>query len=333
MASLGHVGIIGAGAWGTALSLVAADAGLRVTLWAREADVAYGINHSHFNARYLPEVQLHPDIIATTDISAALSTDFSIVAVPTQFIRSTLTPYSDEMKGRVLVSVAKGLELGSHYRVSEILRDIEPDIGSYCILSGPSHAEEVGRRMPTSVVCASTDSIIAANIQACLSTESFRIYAARDVLGVELCGALKNVIAIAAGIVDGLRLGDNTKAALITRGLAEMARLGIATGAIESTFYGLAGLGDLIVTCDSRHSRNRYVGECIGRGQVLDDVLRAMNAVAEGVPTTKAAMELAAQHKVELPITQGVYSVLFDDAVPRNVLRSLMLRQLRFETF
>jgi glycerol-3-phosphate dehydrogenase (NAD(P)+) len=234
--------------------------------------------------------------------------------------------------GSILVNVAKGIEVGTTKRVSEIVREVAPSIAAYVVLSGPSHAEEVVRRMPTTVVAASSDIAVAQTVQSALTTPAFRVYASDDVVGVEICGALKNVIAIAAGIVDGLGLGDNTKAALMTRGLAEIARLGVALGADQGTFYGLAGLGDLYVTCASQHSRNRSVGEQIGKGSSLDAILSTMSAVAEGVPTTTAALELASSVGIELPITQKVASILFHGEDPRSAIRDLMLRPVKSES-
>lgn len=326
-----RVAVIGAGAWGTALALVAADAGHDVIMWAREADVVADINERHVNTRFLPDVVLPERIVGTADISACTGADLTILSVPTQFIRGVLTAHVDVVKGAVLVDVAKGIEQGTHLRVSEILHDIGAQHKAYVVLSGPSHAEEVGRRLPTTVVAASANTTAADLVQDVFSTEVFRTYTSTDVVGVEICGALKNVIAIAAGIIDGLGMGDNTKAALITRGLAEMSRLGVALGAHTSSFYGLAGLGDLFVTCTSRHSRNRFVGEQIGLGHTLDDILAGMSAVAEGVPTTRAAVELASAHNVELPIASKVASIIFDGEDPREAIRELMLRPARAE--
>lgn len=230
--------------------------------------------------------------------------------------------------GSVLVSVAKGIELSTQKLLRGIAEEAAPSARRFAVLSGPSHAEEVVRRMATSVVCASEDLDDAEYVQNTLSTPDFRIYTSTDIVGVEICGALKNVIAIAAGIVDGAGMGDNTKAALITRGLAEITRLGVALGAEQRTFYGLAGLGDLIVTAGSAHSRNRYVGEQIGKGAVLSDVLNSMTAVAEGVPTTQAALDLARSVNVELPITEQVSRILFENANPRDAIHLLMNRPL-----
>ncbi len=325
-----RVGVIGAGAWGTALAAVAADAGHTVLVWAREVEVVHSINTTHTNAPYLPNASLPTTIVATDDLQHLAGCDMLIHATPTQFARSVLTAARQvgTLDGSILVTVAKGIEQGTHMLMKEIVADVAPQVHSFAVLSGPSHAEEVVQRMPTTVVCACEQEAIAELVQRALFTEAFRVYTTTDVVGVEICGALKNVIAIAAGIVDGAGLGDNTKAALMTRGLAEIARLGMAMGADQQTFYGLAGMGDLIVTAGSRHSRNRYVGEQVGRGHSLQEVLQSMTAVAEGVTTTMAALELAAEVGVELPITQKVADVLFNNEAPTDAIRNLMLRPL-----
>jgi glycerol-3-phosphate dehydrogenase (NAD(P)+) len=325
------IGILGAGAWGTALAAVAGDNGHDVVLWSRNSDVVTDINTRHRNDRFLPGSELHDTTVATTDITAVSSADIVVLAVPTQHIRSVVTPHRDVLSSSVIVDVAKGIELGTHLRVSQILEDCGVTSRGYSILSGPSHAEEVIKRMPTTVVLASDDMEICEYVQDMFTTDTFRVYGSGDVVGVEICGALKNVIAIAGGIVDGLGLGDNTKAALITRGLAEITRLGVALGARPQTFYGLAGLGDLFVTCTSRHSRNRFVGDEIGKGRTLTEILAGMSAVAEGVPTTNAALELALTVGVELPITQKVHDILFEGEDPNKALRDLMLRPLKAE--
>lgn len=324
-----RIGIIGAGAWGTALASVAAENGNTVVLWAREAQVVEAITRTKTNEAFLPGSILPDSITATTNILDLAGCEIILNATPTQYVRSTII--DDIVRGAIVVNVAKGIEIGTHLRVSEIVAQVAPSMTSYAVLSGPSHAEEVILRMATTVVCASSDLDIARTVQKAFSTPAFRVYASDDVIGVEICGSLKNVIAIAAGIVDGIGLGDNTKAALITRGLAEMARLGVALGADQLTFFGLAGLGDLYVTCASRHSRNRSVGEQIGKGASLANILASTNAVAEGVTTTKAALELAATVGIELPITQKVAQILFDGVDPRVAIRELMMRPIGTE--
>lgn len=330
-----RIGIVGAGAWGTALAHVAALNGHDVLLWSYDPAVVDQINTRHINQSYLPQGTLQDGVRATAAIEDLAGCAVVINATPTQFIRSTFTqhPNLDALfAGAILVNVAKGIELGTHLRVSEIFDQIMPSKGAFVVLSGPSHAEEVIRDMPTTVVVASQHLEAAKVVQEALSTETFRVYTSADVIGVEICGSLKNVIAIAAGIIDGAQLGDNTKAAVMTRGLAEMARLGQAVGADKDTFFGLAGMGDLIVTCDSRHSRNRFVGEEVGKGRSLQDVLAGMTAVAEGVPTTTAALELAAEAGVELPITQKVAHILFEGEDPLHAIHDLMVRPHKSES-
>lgn len=324
-----NIGIIGAGAWGTAIATVATDNGHDVLVWAREADVVSEINTRHTNQRFLQGASFADSVRATTNLDELLQCDVLINATPTQFVRSVLPSLNGSRA--IVVNLAKGIEIGTHYRVSEVVAEVAPSLSRYVVLSGPSHAEEVVKRMPTTVVCASVDPELSATIQQLLSTSAFRVYSSTDVVGVEIGGALKNVVAIAAGIIDGLGLGDNTKAALITRGLAEIARLAVALGADTQTMYGLAGLGDLFVTCASRHSRNRAVGERIGKGETLDAIIGSMSAVAEGVTTTRAALELAATVGVELPITEQVAKILFDGVDPRQAIHSLMTRQPRTE--
>lgn len=324
-----NIGIIGSGAWGTAISTVASDNGHDVLMWAREQDVVDEINTHRTNQRFLQGASIAANVRATTVLSELRSCQMLINATPTQHVRQVL-PALDRCDA-VVVNLAKGIEIGSHYRVSEIVQEVAPSLKPYAVLSGPSHAEEVVQRMPTTVVCASVDPDCSALVQRVLSTPTFRVYASTDVIGVEIGGALKNVIAIAAGIVDGLGLGDNTKAALITRGLAEIARLAAALGADAQTLYGLAGLGDLFVTCASRHSRNRAVGERIGRGETLEQITSTMSAVAEGVTTTRAALELASSVGVELPITEQVAQILFGGVDPRHAIHALMTRQPRME--
>lgn len=325
-----RITVLGAGAWGTTLAAVAAGNRHEVTLWGREPRVVDEINCDHTNTLFLPNADIPHSVHATTVLEDTRGSDLVVIAIPTQHIRSTVQD-SNVLRGAHVVNVAKGIEVGTHLRVSQILASLCAGNTSFGVLSGPSHAEEVIARMPTTVVAASTNEDIAVQTQHVFSTDVFRVYTSSDVVGVEVCGALKNVIAIAAGIVDGLGLGDNTKAALITRGLAEMSRLGVALGAQQQTFYGLAGLGDLIVTCASRHSRNRFVGEEIGKGRTLQDILTNMTAVAEGVATTRAALELAATLNVDLPITAEVAAILFEDEEPRTAIRNLMLRPVKAE--
>lgn len=326
------IGIIGAGGWGTAIAKVLSENGNRITLWTHEERVIDEINGKHTNSIYLPGVDLDRHINATSNPSSLNKSDFFVLSVPTQFIRPVFTKYNFPIKKKILVNLSKGIEEITLMRVSEIIKDVTGINGDrYVILTGPSHAEEVSRKTPTTVVAASENIDNARLIQQVFSNPYFRVYTSDDVVGCEIGGALKNVIAIAAGIIDGLGIGDNTKAALLTRGLAGMTRLGAALGAKPITFSGLSGLGDLIVTCNSRHSRNRFVGEQIGKGRKLKDILKDMQMVAEGVHTTASAFNLSQRHQVELPITTQVYNILFENVNPLQAIKNLMTRESKHE--
>lgn len=326
------VAILGAGGWGTALASVLSQNNISVTIWSFEKSVADEINSNHTNSVYLPNFTINESIIATTNAKDLNDAELVVISTPTQFIRPVLKSNNFNLKNKFILSVAKGIEQSSLMRVSEILYDvakIKPQI--FAVLSGPSHAEEVCKQIPTTVVVASEKNSLAELVQSTFNTKSFRVYTSEDTIGCELGGALKNVIAIAAGIIDGLEFGDNTKAALITRGLAEMTRLGVALGANSLSFSGLSGLGDLFVTCNSKYSRNRFVGEQIGKGKSLEQVLSEMKMVAEGVHTTKSAYLLGQNHKVEMPIIEQVYRVLFEKVKPKKAISDLMARQSKRE--
>jgi glycerol-3-phosphate dehydrogenase (NAD(P)+) len=284
------------------------------------------------NVRFLPGVPLPEGLRFTSDFEeAVLGATLVVTAIPTQHLRSVLVRYSPFHPRKVpLCSVSKGLEIASLKRNTEVIREILGPV-SVGVLSGPSHAEEVARGLPASVVAASSSPPLARRIQKTFNTDTFRVYHNNDPIGVELGGALKNVIALAAGICDGMELGDNAKSALITRGLVEIARLGKTLGGRQETFFGLSGLGDLITTCASRHSRNRRVGEALGRGEKLSAILEKMQQVAEGVPTTRAVHRMARTKKVEMPIASQVYRICFHDKDPRQALKSLLRRPLRGE--
>lgn len=327
-----HVHVIGAGGWGTALAAILAGNGLAPLLWTREEQVANTINSTHENPVFLPGVQLPKAIRATSDIEAALSSPVILLAVPTQYIRSVVSAHRELFQGKIVINAAKGIERHTSMRVSQILAEaagVPPEL--FGVLTGPSHAEEVAIHTPTTVVTASVNPDIVRIAQEAFTTTSFRVYSSSDVIGAEVGGAVKNVIAIAAGIVDGLAMGDNTKAALITRGLAEITRLGVALGADARTFSGLSGLGDLIVTCGSRHSRNRHVGEEIGRGKTLEAITGETQMVAEGVWTTESVVELSHKIGVEMPIAEQVRSILFQGKSPRQAIIDLMTRESRAE--
>jgi glycerol-3-phosphate dehydrogenase (NAD(P)+) len=321
--------VIGAGAWGTALAALLTQKGHRVTIWSFEDDVAQSINRAHANP-YLKGISLPPALVAETDLAAAVEGARLIVsASPSQFVRAVMQKASRHVDPEaMIVSASKGIELGTLLRMDEVLAAALPArlADRLCVLSGPSFAEEVASGLPTAVVVAGGHAEAVEEARSHFQTATFRVYTNTDVIGVELGGALKNVIALAAGTTDGLGFGHNTTAALITRGLAEITRLGLAVGAEKATFYGLAGLGDLVLTCTGSLSRNRTVGYRLGRGESLERVLAEMTAVAEGVHTTRAAYELARRHRVEMPITEQMYAILYEGRAPSDALRALMAR-------
>lgn len=323
--------VIGAGGWGTALSSVLAKKGYNVLLWAREENLVQEINSNHTNSLFLPNIQLNQKIFANNNLLDFNSFPFIISAVPTQFIRSTFQSNNFNLKETKILNVAKGIEVGTLLRCSEIFQELGLEKENYTVLTGPSHAEEVANLSPTTVVTSGLDNKFTHFVQKLFSTENFRVYTSKDTIGCELGGSLKNVIALAAGIIDGLKLGDNTKAALITRGLAEISRLAVAKGANYMTLSGLSGLGDLIVTCNSRHSRNRKVGEMIGEGIKLNTILSQMKMVVEGVETTKSTLELSKKSNVEMPIVEKVYQILFEDLNPKTAIKQLMTRSSKYE--
>lgn len=327
-----RIGIIGAGGWGTALGLVLNHNEHDVFLWTHDPNLTHTINRYHINKDYLPNVILPPTLTSTNDASRLSDCDLILNTIPTQYIRATIKNFSLPLQNKLIVNGSKGIETESLKRISEIFKEAAAtDAQNYTILTGPSHAEEVSREMPTTVVAASENIEFAKRIQEIFSNDKFRVYSSNDVVGCEMGGSLKNVIALAAGIIDGLELGDNTKAALITRGLAEMSRLGIAMGANPLTFSGLSGLGDLIVTCNSQHSRNRYVGEMIGRGKKLNQIIEEMKMIAEGVKTTESAYHLGLKHHVEIPIAEQIYRILFEDLEPLEAIKELMTRTSKYE--
>lgn len=325
--------VLGAGGWGTALAiLLARDPRHRVSLWSARPENARQLHERRENVRLLPGVPILESVLLTVDIAAAVNrAELLVAATPTAFLRETLTRIAAAVPPNVpVVSVVKGIENATFRRPSEIITETlgERPVAS---LSGPSHAEEVAHELPTSVVAASSDFDLARHVQQAFTNDRFRVYTNMDIIGVELAGALKNVIAIAAGIGDGLGLGDNAKAALISRGLVEMGRFGIALGAEAATFSGLAGMGDLIVTCCSRHGRNRHVGERLARGEKLKDIRSSMNMVAEGVYTTRSVHEQACRMGISMPITAEVYKVLYEDKPPLEAVNDLMVRRLKSE--
>lgn len=331
-----NVTVVGAGSFGTALAKVLDTAGNKVQIWAREKDVVDSINSVHKNSSYLSDLELPDSIVAYNDIEHCLrSQDMVVFATPSHTLREIAAKIKPCLDGHeILVTVSKGIENDTFKTMSQILIEVmdgvtyEDNIG---VLYGPSHAEEVARLRPTTVVAAAYSSRTARVIQETFMTTMFRVYANNDVIGVEIGGSVKNIMAIAAGVIDGAELGDNAKAALITRGLHEMKRMGQMMGAHTDTFSGLTGMGDLIVTCTSAHSRNRYVGQQIGKGFKLDEIIKSMNMVAEGIKTTKSVHDWAKKNHVEMPITEAVHHVLFDGVDPKDALNRLMNRDPKDE--
>jgi glycerol-3-phosphate dehydrogenase (NAD(P)+) len=321
--------ILGAGSWGTALACVLGRRHDDVVLWARDPDAAARLSSGRENARYLPGVRLPASVTVTADLSRAAARPSLVLAVPTRAQREIARAVAARKPARVLCA-AKGYEPGTGRRMSEVLEE-ELNGAAIAVLAGPSHAEEVGREAPTTVVVAAENEDVARAFQELLHAPSFRVYTNTDLLGVETAAALKNVIAIAAGICAGLGFGDNTMGALVTRGLAEISRLGAALGARPETFFGLAGIGDLVTTCISKHSRNRKVGELVAAGLSLDEALVRTRMVAEGVETTRAVRRIAARYGVELPISDQVASVLFDGKDARTAIGELMGRDAKAE--
>jgi len=333
---MSRAAVIGAGSWGTALANLLAKKGTETTLWSFEPEVAEGIEREHRNPRYLEGVDLVPSLRCTSDMAAALDGAELVVSVsPSHVVRPVMAQVAEHMlHGALVVSASKGIENESLKTMDEVLADVLASVGARCTyLSGPSFALEVGMEHPTAVTIASTDPEAARRAQEAFQTPYFRVYTSSDVRGVELGGSLKNVIAIAAGVVDGLGFGNNTRAALITRGLAEMTRLGVAAGAEPRTFAGLAGMGDLILTCTGALSRNRSVGVELGRGRKLDDILGGMVMVAEGVRTARSAHDLARKMGIEMPIVDAMHAILFEGLDARDALVTLMTREPKAEVW
>ncbi len=329
---MANVGVLGAGSWGTALSVLLHDNGHRVTVWSIDANEVEMLDEKREHELKLPGVKLAEDMVITGDLETAVrGKDFLVLAVPSPFTRAT----AKKMKpcvadGQIIVDVAKGIEESTLMTLS---RQIEEEIpqADVAVLSGPSHAEEVGRRLPTTCVIGAKTRETAEYLQSMFINRVFRVYTSPDILGIELGGSLKNVIALAAGIADGLGYGDNTKAALITRGIAEIARLGVKMGGKIETFSGLTGIGDLIVTCASVHSRNRKAGYLIGKGESVQEAMDEVKMVVEGVYSAKAAAELAKKYDVSMPIVEEVNKVLFEEKSPAQAVDDLMQRESRSE--
>ena len=331
-----QVGVVGAGSWGTTVADLLAGNGHAVRIWAREPEVVASINTQHLNHLFLPDSPLAEGVAAAATIADVVrGADLVVSAAPSHAVRVVGAEMGSAL-GRerpVVVSISKGLERETHARMSEILAQTVPGARAIVALSGPSFAREVHQQQPTAVVAASTDHEAARAVQSTFANRYFRVYTSADVVGVELGGALKNVIAIAAGIADGLGLGHNPRAALITRGLAEIARLGAALGADPMTFLGLAGMGDLVLTATGGLSRNRTLGMALGQGRRLADILAERHSVAEGVETARQAVELGATHGVDLPIAHEVAQILFEGKAARQAIQDLMLRELKPEHY
>ena len=325
------VAVLGDGAWGTALAMVLVERGASVIQWAHSAEVAEEMQATRENRKYLSGYTIPDGITISSTPDFFDRADLIVSAVPSRYLRPVLEELKGSFnRGRPFVSATKGLELPGRLRATEIIVDVLGD-RPMAVISGPSHAEEVAARMPTAVVAASTDPGLALRVQDLFTTERFRVYTSDDVLGVELGGALKNVLSIAGGMIDGLGFGDNTKAALLTRGQAEMSRLGQALGGQPGTFHGLSGIGDLVVSCVSRHGRNRQVGESIGKGKTLEEALALIPGVPEGVLTCKAVMEFADELGVDMPICSEIREVLYSGKDPLAAVRDLMTRQQKDE--
>lgn len=330
-----NIAVIGTGSWGTALALVLYENGHQVRCWTNSEEQVKDINKTGQNSDYLPDISFPRTIKVTTDLNeASKNAEIIVNAIPSQVTRKVINELKPLVSSLnpIWVTVSKGIENNTYLRISQVIEQAGAvDPNKIVALSGPSHAEEVARKIPTAVVSASKNMDSAKIIQDVFMNHYFRVYSNNDVTGVELGGALKNIIALAAGICDGAGFGDNTKAALITRGLVEINRLGVELGARSDTFAGLSGMGDLVVTCMSKHSRNRHVGEQIGKGRPLQEILDEMKMVAEGVKTTLSAYEIAQKYKVEMPITEQIYYVLFENKSAQQAMIDLMTRASKAE--
>lgn len=327
-----NICVMGAGSWGLALALLLNDKGHNVTIWCFQEEEKNAIERDGENKRCLPGVEVPKHIALTTSIEEAVEgKDIVVIAIPSEFMRSNIENMAPFIKeDQIIVNVSKGLEHSTLFRLSEVIESELPN-NPIVVLSGPSHAEEVSRKIPTTVTVASKSKEAAQEIQTVFMTDYFRVYTSPDLMGVELGGSLKNVIAFAAGAIDGMGYGDNTKAALMTRGLAEITRLGVAMGANQRTFSGLSGVGDLIVTCTSPHSRNRSAGELVGQGYTLEEALDKVNMVVEGVHTARGAYRLKEKYNVQMPIIDAVYQALFEGLPADEALYNLMIRDKKEE--
>ncbi|NLY71725.1 MAG: NAD(P)H-dependent glycerol-3-phosphate dehydrogenase [Clostridiales bacterium] len=327
------IAVLGAGSWGTALAINLSSKGCQVSMWDIDTEHINSMKQQRENKKYLPDIKFNENINLVENIADAIDgSDIVMFSAPAQHFRSALDTAIPFLKDEtVLVNVAKGIEQKSLKRLSEIAFEKLPN-AKYVVLSGPSHAEEVGRALPTTVVAASNNLELAEYVQDVFMTDSFRIYTNTDLIGVELGGALKNIIALGAGISDGMGFGDNTKAAMMTRGITEIARLGVKMGGRPETFFGLSGIGDLIVTCTSMHSRNRRCGIMIGQGVKPSEAIKKIGMVVEGMYTTEAAYKLAKKYDVEMPITEQIYRVINEEIDVKDTVKALMTRRKKHET-
>ncbi len=334
MDPLRRIVVVGDGGWGTAMSMVLAGTGHDVAIWSYDANYAQLMRDSRTNPRYLPGFDIPASVEISSDLSALLpGADILVSAVPTSYLRTVWTKHASQLPPTLpIVSLSKGLEDGTHLRPTEILAEVTGSERVISVLSGPNIAREIAEGRPATTVVASPDAELARRIQADFSGDAFRVYSNPDCTGVELGGVLKNVIALAAGMCDGMELGVNTKAALVTRGMIEIARLGEALGGRRRTFFGLSGLGDLYTTCESRSSRNRTFGERIGRGERVEDIAASMNQVAEGVKSSRPVHDLMLEHELTLPISHEVFRIIHEGKPPREALLALMRRAHKDET-
>lgn len=329
---MANICVLGSGGWGTAVSILLHNNGHQVTLWSYDKNECENLEKFHENKPFLPGIEIPSGIEFTNELSACKDKDLTVIATPSHGIRNVAQNIKDYMSdGQIILNISKGIEENTYMTISEILKQILP-MCRIAVMSGPSHAEEVSRGIPTTNVVASDNIETSQYIQDIFMSSAFRVYTSNDITGVEIGGSVKNVIALCCGILDGLGCGDNTKAALMTRGLVEMTRLGVAMGAKAETFSGLSGIGDLIVTCTSMHSRNRRAGILIGQGKSVDEAQKTVNMVVEGVRSCKAAKELADRKGVEMPIITEAYNVLFNGQSPADAIANLMSRKKKNES-
>lgn len=323
------ISILGAGSWASAIANVLSDEN-EVLMYARKIEDVRNINHEHINKRYFPDITFNFNVKATNNIEDLFKNEIIINAIPTQATREVLDSIKDKLNNKILINLSKGIELKTYKRISQIVEQLN-DKCEYVVLSGPSHAEEVIKKMPTALVCASKNSKLALKIQDLFTREFLRVYTSDDVIGAEIGGAIKNVLAFGIGMATGLDFGDNTKAAIMTRGVFEMNKFATSQGASSETIYGLCGIGDLIVTATSKHSRNNRCGILVGRGLSLEEAIKEVKTVVEAVPTTKALYELAKKENLDLPITKEIYKVLFEGQDPKISVKKLMNRDKKSE--